>query len=404
MVIAAAFDGGNDLDEMFPLLGVSDAAVLKIQPTFDWRVRLERRLDRDFAQSADDDRTDALNRIRPGVSWSYGPEWSGEVQYQLAHNEIWRPGRTSSDEASDLNLAYARYKTKDVDLTIGRQKINIGSERLIGSLEWSMTGRAFDGVRVKAGNWDAYAFKVGVAHPKPGRMRIAGAAYQGGHGLSSLIFKHDDQASPATDVWTLSHHWQKQLGRWNLDAEGAVQSGRVAGRNLRAWALHLGATHSFDARTKGFVEINAASGGGNPGATYTVDNLLPTNHKFYGSMDLQSWRNMEELAFGVDHQVDRRTLLRAHFHSFSLRDPSDAWYGAGGGANVGAGGPLVDATGSSGRDVGRELDLEFSYRVDTRLTLTGGIAAFWPGNFVKARNAGNASTQYWGFLAAQYRF
>lgn len=374
-----------------------------IRPTFDWRLRLERRIDRDFAVAADN-RNDALNRIRPGVSWTYGKTWSGELQYQLAHDEIWRPGTTSSDEASDVNLAYVRHRDRGLEVTAGRQKINIGSERLIGSLEWSMTGRSFDGLRFKTGSWDAYAFKVGVAHPKPGRTRIAGASLKSAHGLSSIIFKHDDQAGPSTDIWTLSHLWQKPAGAWNWEAEGAIQAGHIGTRKQSAWALHLGGTYTLSKQAKAWLEINAASGGSDANNVRTFDNLLPTNHKFYGSMDLQSWRNMEEIAVGYDRQLDAKWNLRVHAHSFALRDPSDAWYGAGGGANVGAGGAFVDPTGNSGRDVGRELDIEFGYKHDARVSLSGGVGIFWPGGFVKARNGGAARTQIWSFLGVQFKY
>lgn len=386
------------------LIDLPNADHFDFRPTFDWRVRLERRLDRGFAETVNDNRSDALNRIRPGLAWTFGKKWSGEIQYQLAHDEIWRPAKTASDEASDLNLLYVKHKDGPTEVTVGRQKINIGSERLIGALEWSMTGRSFDGIRLRHRQWEAYAFKVGVAYPKPGRTRIAGVSYAGRNGLSSLIFKHDDQATPAADVWTANHLWQRSLGKWTLDAEAALQTGHTGGRNLRAWAIHFGATHAFDRATKGFVEINAASGGGNANTSYTFDNLLPTNHKFYGSMDLQSWRNMEELSFGVDRQLSPKWNLRAHLHSFSLRDPADGWYGAGGGLNQGAGGGFMDPTGSSGRDVGRELDLEFTYKRDPRCTLAGGVGVFWPGGFVQARNGGAKTTQYWGFVGVQFRY
>jgi len=399
-IIAVSRSAFDNQDEMPILYELPPMDRFIFRPTLDWRIRVERRLDRDFKESANDNRSDLLNRIRPGVAWTYGPNWSGEVQYQLAHDEIWLPGRTFSDEATDLNLLYSKHKKGQTEVTIGRQKIELGSGRLLGSLEWGMTGRSFDGVRIKLDEWDAFAFKVGVAYPKPGRTRIAGVARTGSQGLTSLLFKHDDQQKPSTDVWTLSHLWQKNMGRWSVGSEAALQFGRTAGNDLRAWAVHFDASFAFDKATKGFVEVNAASGGGRHGKSYLFDNILPTNHKFYGSMDMQSWRNMEEIAFGLEHQVNPKLSTKAHFRNFALRDPSDGWYSAGGGLNAG----FIDPTGMSGRDIGRELDLELTYKSGTRLTLTTGVAAFWPGSFIKARTGGVGTTQFWGFVAAQYRF
>lgn len=377
---------------------------LEIRPTFDWRIRIERRLDRDFSGDVNDNRTDMFNRFRPGITVKYGKNWSGELQYQLAHDEIWRINRTSSDEASDLNLAYVKHKDAQAEVTVGRQKINIGTERLIGSLEWSMTGRSFDGIRVKAGRWDAFAFKVGVAFPKPGRTRIVGSTYTSGYGLTSLIFKHDDQSQPSTDVWTLSHLWQQKKNAWTSELEGALQTGRASGKSLRAWAIHGGVGYAFNKVTRGTFEVNAASGGGNADTSFTFDNLLPTNHKFYGSMDLQSWRNMEEIALGIEHQLNPKWNLKASWHNFSLRDASDAWYGAGGGPNSGRFGAFIDSTGQSGRNLGSELDFEVGYKANPRVSASAGISLFSPGGFVKARNGGNADRQTWAFAMLSIKF
>ncbi len=374
------------------------------QPYLDYRVRIERRIDRDFASNINDDRTDAYNRLRPGLKWKYGKRWSGDLQYQLAHNAIWKVGKAFSDEASDLNLAYARYQNATIDATIGRQKINIGSERLIGSLEWSMTARAFDGLRIKTGPLDAYAFKVGVAYPKNTKTTVAGASVSHKLGLTSVIFKHDDGLTFDTENWTLSHLWQAKTKQWSLEAEAAVQQGTVGTKDLDAWAAHGQIGYAVSKSTKAAVEFNAASGGGTATKTRTFDNLLPTNHKFYGSMDLQAWKNMEELAVGVEHQLNPKWAVKSSFHSFKLHDSRDAWYGAGGAANQGPNGAYVDATGLSGRDVGSELDLEFSYKHTATISVSGGLGLFNPGSFVKARNGGSANRQTWGYLAVQFRF
>ena len=375
-----------------------------IHPTFESRLRVERRIDRDFLSAVDDDRTDSLSRFRPGVTWKYGKHLSGDLQYQFAQDAIWFAGANSGDNHSDLTLANIKYKERGVEVTFGRQKISVGSERLIGPLEWSMTGRSFDGIRFKSGNWDLFAFKVGVAVPLPKGFRIAGATFNSDLGLTSLIFKHDNNTTPETNHWTLSHWWRQKNGAWSFDVEAAIQSGRVAGKDLSAWAFHGNASYNFDKKLRAFVEFNAASGGGNASNTYTFDNLLPTNHKFYGSMDLQSWRNMEELSFGIEYQCNPKWTLKTTWHKFALRNATDAWYGAGGRPNVGALGPFVDPTGSSGKDVGSEFNIELIFKQSARVTLSAGIGVFAPGNFVKIENGGTADTQYWGFAMAQFKY
>jgi hypothetical protein len=376
---------------------------LEFRPYLDWRLRVERRLDRDFFQAAPDDRSDIIWRWRPGVEWTFGKKWSGEVQYQLATDSIRTQTSDTSDDLSDVNLAFIKYKEGKFEVSAGRQKINIGSERLIGSLEWTTAGRAFDGVRVKVGPWDAFAAKVGVSFPKPGRARFAGATYRSSLGLTQVYFKHDG-GSPDTDVWTLAQTYEKRAGKWHFETEDAVQFGHAGGRDLRAWAVHGSLNYQVDPKTKLTLEANAASGGGNANTTYTFDNLSPSNHKFYGSMDMQSWRNMEELALAVDHKFNPKWSAKLSWRTLSLRDPSDAWYGAGGGVNRGGIGPFVDPTGGSGRDLGREIDLELTYKHRANITASAGVGFFSPGGFVRARNGGQANQQKWGYLMLQMRF
>ncbi len=156
--------------------------------------------------------------------------------------------------------------------------------------------------------------------------------------------------------------------------------------------------------TRFYVEANAASGGGDTTTSHTFDNLLPTNHKFYGAMDMQSWRNMEELVVGVDHQIDAKLGAKLHWHKFALRDASDGWYGAGGGINRGALGLFIDPTGASGKNIGSEIDFELNYKLNPRTSFSGGIGVFSPGSFINARNGGVADQQTWFYLMGQIRF
>lgn len=376
---------------------------LEIKPTFESRLRLERRLDRDFLSSNPDDRTDSLTRFRPGIQWKYGKNWSGEIQFQFAQDSIWQSGQNSGDNFSDLNLASVKFKDSQKEVTFGRQKISLGTERLIGPLEWSLTGRSFDGIRFRSGDWDLFAFKVGVAVPLPKGIRILGAGHSSSLGLTSLIYKHDDQTSPDTEILTLSHWWNRKSGPWVFDVEAAIQSGKAAAKDLMAWAFHGSAAYNLKSGIRSYIEINAASGGGDSENSHTFDNLIPTNHKFYGSMDLQSWRNMEEFVIGVECQFNPKWNFRTSWHKFALRDSRDAWYGANGKPNSGAFGNIVDPTGASGRDVGSELDFELTFKQNNNVSYFAGVGVFSPGHFVKSLNGGSSDLQYWGYFMLQFK-
>ena len=117
-------------------------------------------------------------------------------------------------------------------------------------------------------------------------------------------------------------------------------------------------------------------------------------------MDLVGWRNMNEFACGLDFTPSKEWTVNTSARWYSLRDPSDAWYADGGSANSG----FIDPTGSSGRYLGMEIDLEATYRPDKHYTFGGGISFFNPGTFVRNIRGGHADVQTWGFLYAQFKF
>ena len=118
---------------------------LEIKPTIEIRERHEHRSNRDFSRAVSDSRSDFLTRIRAGATAKFGKHWSFALQYQYAHDWIDKSGTKSTDEASDFSLGYAQYKGESGTLTLGRQKIALGTERLIGSAEWLNAARSVDG-------------------------------------------------------------------------------------------------------------------------------------------------------------------------------------------------------------------------------------------------------------------
>lgn len=182
------------------------------------------------------------------------------------------------------------------------------------------------------------------------------------------------------------------------------KAARRQGRTNRHGRIHLGVSKALGSGTRGFAELNAASGGGDADTVRTFDNLYPTNHNKYGISDLQGWRNMNELAVGVEFTPVKDAKLTASYRILRLADARDAWYGAGGAPNKRAGGVYVDPTGASGRNVGAEWNLDASYKLSSLWTVNGGLAVFTPGGFVKSVNGGHGDQQTWGYLQLSAKF
>ncbi|MEI8282731.1 MAG: alginate export family protein, partial [Armatimonadota bacterium] len=175
----------------------------KFQFETEYRGRFERRQDKDFSKTNRDNRTDFFQRARVGMKFQGDGNWTGFAQFQFAHDLITTPQRNSSDESRDILLAYAQQKNANDKLTLGRQKIDIGSERLIGSIEWINRSRSFDAIRFQNSRLDVFAAEVGIQNLQPQQARIVGVSVPNRDGATSLIFKHDKNGA-STDHWTLS--------------------------------------------------------------------------------------------------------------------------------------------------------------------------------------------------------
>lgn len=375
---------------------------LILKPYIEIRERFERRTDRDFKAAANDNRSDLLSRFRVGATFQK-LRLSGQLEYQFSHDWLWSAGANLSARNSDASLACLTYTERGTALTAGRYKLPLGSQRLIGPLEWNNVARSFDGVRVDSGKWLGYAFKVGVVRPMPRDARVVGGSYVEKTYQVNTILNHNKVAGGDVDIVTINPWLHRSYGAWNVDAEGALQYGDYGSRKQEAWALHGQVGYDLNPKTGIYLLGNAASGGGDSDTHRTFDTLYPTSHNLYGLADMVGWQNSRELSFGVTHRPRANLSLRVAYHHFWLDDAKDAWYNALGAPNRRVGGVFVDPTGQSGRDLGGEVDLEAVYAFRKSITFSGGVASFSPGDFVR-RVGGDDKTQFFGYLQAQFRF
>jgi len=373
-----------------------------VAPYVEWRERLDQTQNPTFSTAAQKNGSNVYTRVRAGSDFIFAPRITGRFEYQYSHDLFFSDAANGSKDASDVSLGYLKYSGDAFTLTAGRQKIDWGNQRLIGSSDWTMLGRSFDGARLQFGKLDIFAATVGVDGNRTPEARVGGIACANRLGTTQVIIKHDRAAGGSVDVQTLDHSLTASFGRFNLDAEGAVQTGKNQGTDQKAWAYHVGVGTDFVLGTTLKVEYNAASGGGDANTTRTFDNLYPTNHDQYGLSDLTGWKNVNDFAVKLEKANVHGISLKAEYHNLSLRDASDAWYNAAGGVNVGENGNLVDPTGASGRDLGQEFDLSASYGLG-KGTLSAGFSYFKPGNFTQAVG-GFSDARKFGYIQFQVRF
>jgi hypothetical protein len=193
----------------------------------------------------------------------------------------------------------------------------------------------------------------------------------------------------------------KKLGGWDYDTEMAVQFGEVRDKDLAAFAGHWGLgynwlSHPWKPRLG--IEYNFATGDSNAadGDVDTFQNLFPTNHKFYGYMDVFAWQNIHNPAVSFSVQPTAKLKAQIDYHLFWLVDTGDAWYRANG---VTAVRPITPGADSF---AGSELDVTLSYKVSKNLSLQAGYSHFFAGDYLKATGAhGNAQ---FGYVQVQIDF
>lgn len=375
----------------------------QIKTTVELRTRLERRTDKDFSGVLSDNRSDLLQRIRVGASRKITSNVQVLLQYQYVGSLNWADSGNATGEHSDLYQATVSYKKGAERWTIGRQEINVGTQRLVGAGDWTEVGRTFDALRYGSGNVEAFAGKVGTAFPHPTDARFGGVVLRGSGFETGLYFKHDSVASGSVDHFTLSELSRKPIKGIDLELEGALQFGHIGDKKLGAWAFHAAAGRSVTPKDRVQLILDLASGGSGPNTVATFDNLYPTNHKFYGLMDMQAWKNMRAFALDFSHKAGKQHTLRTRYSRFYLNDSTDAWYGASGAANKSGAVVLQDATGKSGRDVGSEFDFEWNYEASSTWRCSAGIGVFSPGSFVR-QIAKDDHEQVFGYFQVSMKF
>ena len=348
----------------------------------------------------------------------------GYVEVQDARNWGMESSTTSNERNADLHQAYLLLPEvghKGISLTLGRQELAYGDERLLGALDWSTVGRSFDGGVVryawKSGMVDAIGALVNdrrTSGRDTGDMVLSGAYARllrgrPGRELDLYVLNLSDNAaftgeSAGQDdarVTTFGARLKKGSATgWTGSVETAYQIGHRGPDDHTAYAWAVAAGYAWGARYKPSLRLewDGATGDGNAkdGESREFNNLFHTNHPHYGYLDIMGWRNMDVIRGTVAFAPREGHALSVDLLRLRLREAAGAW-------KDDAGEVLgQDPTGMSGRDVGKELDLLYRFPLKKDLVCLLGYSAFWPGPFAEAvRGHG---TQSFGYAQVLFKF
>jgi hypothetical protein len=375
----------------------------------EFRARLEAETNKAFGATEPAQDTFAVHRYLLHADLKYQDVFRVFAQGIAAFDEDRDLARRPVDENHwDLHQLFIDVSMhggeRPTTLRVGRQEFNYGRERLVSALNWGNVRRRFDGIKLfrREETWDLdiwWARPVPVLRKQFDRFNekvdFSGAYFTykaiPRHGLDVYAFSiHDrtDSINPNgrrgdRTVHTIgSRFWGKSAG-FDYEAELAGQWGTWAGDSVRAWSWTIDGGHTWEGtplKPRVGAGFDWASGDRNPndGTVQTFDQLFPLGHAYFGYLDLIGRQNIMAANVNLSAWPVKDTVKTiAAFHMFWLTESEDALY------NAGAGVVRRDPTGNSGREVGQELDLTLSWKLDVHSSLLLGYSHFWPGNYIR---------------------
>ncbi|MCH7526111.1 MAG: alginate export family protein [Planctomycetes bacterium] len=374
----------------------------------EFRLRVESRSNAAFGARARTSNTQQLYRWMLHFDLKYRNSFRVFAQGIVAHAEDQDTGFNSLNENhGDLQQLFVDFRPYGEDSTfvvrIGRQELQYGNERLISPFDWASTRRRFDAVKLMytMGDWsiDGFYAKPVVIKREQGDDFNEGFDFGGLYATYSGIENHGlDVYALAVDrtqdtrnangsvgdqsVFTLGSRFWGMCGAFDYEAELAGQWGKWAGDTVQAWSWTVDGGYTFDqdaCKPRIGAGFDWASGDKNPfdRKVGTFNQLFPDGHRYFGLLDLVGRQNVNALnvnlsAWAVPKKV--KTVLA--YHTFWLNADKDSLYNAGGAPT------LRDASGRAGEQVGQELDVSVSWKLDAHSNLLFVYSHFWNNSFV----------------------
>ncbi len=374
----------------------------------EWR---ENNFDFDNTTDALTDDAWLLSRARLGIEWT--PASWMRVMVQGQDTREFFSGRpdvlgllgAEGDDAFDLRQGYIELgDPKRLSLRAGRQTLVYGDKRLISSAEWSNAGRTFDALRLhyERHDWWLDAFTSSVVRFRDAEFNRSDWLTNGGDAnqtFSGLYFSttalnvqvtdlyalhlHDDIGTSFVTLGTRMKGDPEKLGGWDYAAEMAMQFGDLQNKNLTAFAGHWDLGYNWMKspwQPRIGIEYSHASGDADTrdGEAGTFQNLFPTNHLYYGYLDLFAWQNVHNPAIHFSVQPHEKIKLMADYHGFWLANTNDSWYRA---SFLNTTRPI--SPGAS-RFAGTELDLTMQWKASKHVEVQAGYSRFFAGTYLES--------------------
>jgi hypothetical protein len=286
---------------------------------------------------------------------------------------------TPAPNTLDLHEAYLNVTGifgTPVDFRAGRQELVYGDERLIGAVNWSNNGQAFEALKFMYSNdvvnvdvftslitEDATAFDDDTTfHGIYATLK----QLVPNNTLDVYFLNLNGNSSAVNNLYTVGARLKGAVAGVDYTAEVPFQFGDASnGADISAYAFAVKAGYTLPTPMKIRVgaEYDYASGQDDAAVTADVtafNQLFPTNHDKFGIGDVvNTWSDIS--AWSVNASVDINEKLRLFVAYWDYTEAETL------------------AAGESD-DLGSEIDVVATYKYNNNVTLEAGAARYMPGD------------------------
>ncbi|MGH7437103.1 MAG: alginate export family protein [Polyangiaceae bacterium] len=234
---------------------------------------------------------------------------------------------------------------------VGRQPVEWGEGRILGTDDWSAAGRSLDAARARVTTGDGAFELLGavlVDPAVPNALANYGELFGGraawtfdpllaieGYFLWRVahqrpLLDDDGSVEGRTGVGALRVHGNGH--GWVYAAEGAYELGHADVPNLERSAFAAAAHVSKQLETIVWQPTLGVSGsyasGGSSGSHFTTfEPILPDAHRWHGLLDLVTWSNEVDVGGSVHASPWQDGDVGVEYRYLRLADPGGAWTG-----------------------------------------------------------------------------
>lgn len=268
----------------------------------------------------------------------------------------------------------------------GRQELLFGAQRLLSPLDWANTRRRFDGGRL---TWNDADRTTDLLLLRPENLDIHKFDSPNQNQVLYGVYNLDKTFANPIDTYYLGFEDDVTFTRVHTigtllkgEADGFLwdnELGYQFGRNpdssdISAFSITLGGGRKLKGDSKPTLWFFYDWASGDDSINNGWNQLFPLGHKYLGLMDFFARRNIHDLNSIFTFSPTEKFTVLTWYHYFALSNGNQGPYNVAGAA-FNPGGTV------GSKDLGHEIDLLGTYKVNSRSDLVLGYSHFFAGRY-----------------------